>query len=925
MRTTLILLAALLLPVSGLHAQQPRIYDTPQEVPPPVGVQSLVGLEVVTTPDGFDNFDLGIDSGEPHASSNPLNPLWHFNAFNTNRTHRSTNGHDWTFAGPSFGTGFSMRGDPVTAYDSLGNLYYENMFSATSGSSILGCKVNRSTNNGTTWTMLGTAIDGVDKNWIACDQTAGPFANYVYTTMTADGGGGNFVRSTNFGATWTQTWNFPEQGLPGMMVAVGPDVMGGNDISGGCVYVVTNGGTTESSDFTFSRSTNGGAGFQQRSVLNVAGYVGTMNSIGRLVINHARTRPYPFIAADNSYGAYRGRLYLVYAANDPPGNGNKPDIFLQYSTNQGATWSARVRVNDNPNPTTTNEWFPAIWCDKETGRLYIKWYDMRNDPANNARAWVYGTYTDDGGATFAPNQKISNTDQLYPNPACTPNTNCYRGDYDAVSSNRYTSLSVWTDFRSGGYGSYAAYFPDFAMKVATPDTLRPADSTEVFITIPAVKLYTETVKFTATLLAAAPITFGFPDGDSLTTVPDSLRLLIRGNGAAPGTYLVSVTGTGPNGTPVHKRTIAVNVAIPAITMIAPVGGETWQTGVMYSIRWGSVLAGSAVRIELSRDAGVTYAETLFASTANDGIEPWLVAGPTDVDARIRVTSLLDTSIAATSGGDFTIAEPAVSVLTPAGGEIWDAGSLQSVQWNSAYLTGTVTIQLSRDSGASFTETIAAGTTNDGTESWMATGPGTGAARVRIVSDAIPAAADTSPLFTIYQPALSTLPGWNLVSLPVLVPDPRPEVVFPSAVSQAYVFTPGGYVVRDTLLPGDGYWLRFDSSAVIPFAGSPIAGDTIPVTAGWSLIGSLSSPVATDSIAQDPPGILVALYSYLPGTGYQSNPPVIQPGEAIWIRASAAGQLILRKPVAPPLPARTAASRKAPGAVGASADKGPIDH
>ncbi len=33
---------------------------------------------------------------------------------------------------------------------------------------------------------------------------------------------------------------------------------------------------------------------------------------------------------------------LVYASNNPAGNGNKPDIFCRYSTDQGVTWSSPV-------------------------------------------------------------------------------------------------------------------------------------------------------------------------------------------------------------------------------------------------------------------------------------------------------------------------------------------------------------------------------------------------------------------------------------------------------------------------------------------------------------------------------------------------------------------------------------------------------
>ena len=49
----------------------------------------------------------------------------------------------WAIDNPSFGA--NMWGDPVVAYDSLGNLYYENMYGS---STINGCKVMKSTDNG---------------------------------------------------------------------------------------------------------------------------------------------------------------------------------------------------------------------------------------------------------------------------------------------------------------------------------------------------------------------------------------------------------------------------------------------------------------------------------------------------------------------------------------------------------------------------------------------------------------------------------------------------------------------------------------------------------------------------------------------------------------------------------------------------------
>lgn len=537
----------------GSGADNPNIDALPdkfyQVVPQPMG------LEAVVTIGGYDNFNMGTASAEPHFSLNPLNPLWSFAAYNINTAYRTTNGHDWIVSTPSFGV--SVNGDPVTAYDSLGNLYYESMFGG-----ITGCKVIRSTDNGATWTPAVTAIAGIDKNWLAADQTSGPYANYVYSTMTASGGVGNFSRSTDFGATWQTTATLSPQSLPGMMVAVGPNVAGGNDIPGGCVYVVTHSGSNALGTYTFWLSTNGGASFTQKSQRQFSNVIGTEIS-SRSTVNGMRTRPYPMIAADNSYGPYRGRLYLVYASNMPAGSGNKPDIFCRYSTDQGTTWSEAVTVNDDANTVNNHNFFPAIWCDKENGRLYVKFYDSRLVPSSDSMD-VYATYSDDGGVTFKPNQRITNK-TFKTKVSTSGNPPAYQGDYDAIMSKGAVSMLAWTDFRNNNYGSYTAYFPDYAM-VANPQLVQIAnnnDSNFVTVSVPSVKLYDQTVTFTATVSptpANGTITLDFPAGNVLSTYPGSAQLRIRtSDGVTLGSYTITIKGAGPQGIPVHYRTVTLTV------------------------------------------------------------------------------------------------------------------------------------------------------------------------------------------------------------------------------------------------------------------------------------------------------------------------------------------------------------------------------
>ncbi|MFO7613504.1 MAG: T9SS type A sorting domain-containing protein [Bacteroidales bacterium] len=517
----------------------------------------------VVTINDYDNFYLGVDFAEGHISENPRNPMQYFAAFNINNTHHTENGHDWSTNNPSWGGG--VWGDPVTAYDSLGNLYYENMYG---GGTIQGCKVVVSTDNGQTWGPPVIAIAGVDKNWIAADQTNGPYANYVYTVMTASSGG-NLTRSTDYGASFQQMWYFPTQSLPGMMVAVGAH----DNIQGGAVYVVTNGGSVSASTYTFYRSLNGGQTFTQMSSQQWAGYVGTFVN-GRHSVQNMRTRPYPFIAADNSFGPYRGRLYCVYATNDPPGSGNKPDILSRYSDDGGATWSAAVRVNDDANTQQHHQWMPAIWCDKDNGKLYVQWMDTRDTP-NSDSCYIYATYSDDGGVTFKTNQRISNEKMKINCTTCGGSgTPRYQGDYNAIVSNSKVAKATWADYRYGSFASFTAYFPDFALRIS-PENIAFSTSDTLTVTVPSVKLYTDQVLVLTSIEQpqTGSISFSYPNGFVINNVPGSLPVVFTSNNAPVGDYGFTITAKGPNGTPVHTRTGTISI-LPGEPPVASFSADT---------------------------------------------------------------------------------------------------------------------------------------------------------------------------------------------------------------------------------------------------------------------------------------------------------------------------------------------------------------
>jgi hypothetical protein len=138
--------------------------------------------------------------------------------------------------------------------------------------------------------------------------------------------------------------------------------------------------------------------------------------------------------------------------------------------------------------------------------------------------------------------------------------------------------------------------------------------------------------------------------------------------------------------------------------------------------------------------------------------------------------------------------------------------------------------------------------------------------------------------------------WNLISIPLTLADSSKTSVFPTAISNALTYD-SGYVSSPTLRTGTGYWLRFASDQAISMFGDSSTTDTIPVSVGWNMVGSLSSPIPVSSVQSDPPGMITSeFFGY--GAGYV-HAAVIDPGKGYWVKVLQPGNLIFTTgPVAP---------------------------
>ena len=307
----------------------------------------------------------------------------------------SDGGVHWTFPGVLENNVF--RSDPVTNSNETGTFFYLSLLQTF-------CEnMYRSTNGGQSWTELqqDSLAGGGDKEWFTIDKTSGPGHGFQYQSsdgINCSGSGVQFQRSTDGGVTWQAPIVIPDGPTDGTL-----DVdTNGNLFIGG-----------EGNIFYCVRSSNAQNGnqtptFDQVIPVNMGG---DLSGGG---INPAGLDGMLFLAIDKSGGPTNNNIYQL-ASVTPPGQSFTEVMFVR-STDDGLTFSAPVRVNDDANHQNKWHWF-GTFAVAPNGRLDAVWYDTRNDPGNLLSQLFY-SYSTDAGVTWSANVAVSqpfNPSQGYPN------------------------------------------------------------------------------------------------------------------------------------------------------------------------------------------------------------------------------------------------------------------------------------------------------------------------------------------------------------------------------------------------------------------------------------------------------------------------------------------------------------------------------
>jgi hypothetical protein len=137
-----------------------------------------------------------------------------------------------------------------------------------------------------------------------------------------------------------------------------------------------------------------------------------------------------------SYNQTSNRLFLTYTDRPAVGSADT-DIYMQFSDNGGASWSPRIKMNDD-GATGKSQFYSDICVDQTTGRISTTWYDARNSPTNvAAQIYAAGSMR---GRDWTPNVQVA-TGLSNANLA----SSFEFGDYDDMDCHGGFFYRTWAD------------------------------------------------------------------------------------------------------------------------------------------------------------------------------------------------------------------------------------------------------------------------------------------------------------------------------------------------------------------------------------------------------------------------------------------------------------------------------------------------
>ncbi len=460
---------------------------------------------------------------EPEIAENPLNPLNLVGGskFFTDPAHYQfkigyytsmDGGCTWTDGGilPGYER-YRLTSDISFAFGRHNDVYAAVLVAGIAGNSrFSGIAVSRSSDGGRTFQapVLAqadpTGATFSDKPWIGIDNTTGPFSGAIYVVWNLDSNTTNsapiyFSRSTDGGRTFSRGREIDgvssvcrfgaPSGSTGALTcdsALGATPVIGPDGTISVVYAYLDPRLSENDqdngqDQGSIQQTGPQAMLSRQPRLAQCAALPPVNAAHTqmLVVQsrdggqtwsnpvdaaavydlpfHFRNSCFrnfslPAFAADTA----RGTLYLAWSDER---NGDA-DILLARSTDGGQSWSAPVRVNDDPIGDGKDQFQPQL-AVAPNGVVSVMFFDRRNDP-NNLLVDVYLAQSTDGGQTLHPNVRVTSvaSDPSVDAPVPDDGSNVtFFGDYQGLAADDHFAHVFWNDTRAGSQEIFTAAMP----------------------------------------------------------------------------------------------------------------------------------------------------------------------------------------------------------------------------------------------------------------------------------------------------------------------------------------------------------------------------------------------------------------------------------------------------------------------------------
>jgi hypothetical protein len=375
-----------------------------------------------------------------NSTPNPSNGT----VYGANWYHSFDEGETW--AGTKQGAGTSNSGDPAACINLSGRYfvgYIDNAY---------GQSVSYSDDEGATWSVVkvgtGSIVNMCDKNHLWVDNSpTSPFKGNLYDGWMSS----NQITVSKSNTNGT-SWSTPvaiSQGTSAGSHNQGENFKTGPNGEAYCVWAVYDSWPSDEKALGFSKSLDGGITWSPatRILNNIKG----IRTTG--VPQNMRVNSFPSMACDISNSPYRGNIYVVWPNIGVPGtnSGTDVDVYMIKSSDNGVTWSAPIRINQDPINAGKKHYFPWITCDQANGTLSVVFYDNRN--VSNSQLEVFMAHSTDGGDTWA-DMKVSDI-SFTPSPIPLMATG-YFGDYLSISAYNGKTYPCWTDNRLGYAMTYVS-------------------------------------------------------------------------------------------------------------------------------------------------------------------------------------------------------------------------------------------------------------------------------------------------------------------------------------------------------------------------------------------------------------------------------------------------------------------------------------